>query len=182
MGTFKYADNMLKSFVTAVSLIIGCFGAFYFFDASLAPQFLWGVALVLLATYMYSTIPLSSLPLPQPIRRLLQQADTLTAISSAISSAISRVAEDRGSRNVVGESIDGESMAGEKKRLVSVESAVVAPASDVSDPSEILGDADEVNHEVDHEVDHEEEGKSDVEASRDVGREKQSLISPAVSR
>merc|ERR1712070_914260 len=139
--TFKYADNMLKTFVTAVSLIIGCFGAFYFFDASLAPQFLWGVALVLLATYMYSTTPLSSLPLPQPIRRLLQQADTLTAIS--------RVVEDRGSRNVVGESIDGESMAGEKKRLVSVESAVVAPASDVSDPSEILGDADEVNHEVD---------------------------------
>merc|ERR1712070_206595 len=158
MGTFKYADNMLKSFVTAVSLIIGCFGAFYFFDASLAPQFLWGVALVLLATYMYSTTPLSS----------------------AISSAISRVVEDRGSRNVVGESIDGESMAGEKKRLVSVESAEVAPASDVSDLSEILGD--EVNHEVDHEVDHEEEGKSDVEASRDVGREKQSLISPAVSR
>ena len=81
---------------------------------------------------------------------------------------------------MVGESIDGEGMAGEKKRLVSVESAVVAPASDVSDLSEILGD--EVNHEVDHEVDHEEEGKSDVEASRDVGREKQSLISPAVSR
>ncbi|KAI9268964.1 nucleotide-sugar transporter-domain-containing protein [Phascolomyces articulosus] len=50
----KYADVILKSFATSISLILSSAISFYFFDFKLSIQFVIGACTVILATYNYS--------------------------------------------------------------------------------------------------------------------------------
>jgi len=50
----KHADNILKNFATAFSLVLSCFFSFLLFDMRLSGLFMLGVALVLCATSLYS--------------------------------------------------------------------------------------------------------------------------------
>ncbi|KAI7853912.1 nucleotide-sugar transporter-domain-containing protein [Circinella umbellata] len=50
----KYADVILKSFATSISLILSSAISFYFFDFQLSMQFVVGACIVILATYNYS--------------------------------------------------------------------------------------------------------------------------------
>jgi len=50
----KHADNILKNFATAFSLVLSCLFSFLLFSMSLSGLFMLGVALVLFATSLYS--------------------------------------------------------------------------------------------------------------------------------
>ncbi|KAI9484385.1 nucleotide-sugar transporter-domain-containing protein [Zychaea mexicana] len=50
----KYADVILKSFATSISLILSSAISFYFFDFRLSLQFVVGACIVIFATYNYS--------------------------------------------------------------------------------------------------------------------------------
>lgn len=49
----KYADNILKGFAAAVSIVISCVLSVYLFSFKLSLPFVSGAALVMLATYLY---------------------------------------------------------------------------------------------------------------------------------
>lgn len=49
----KYADNILKGFAAAVSIVISCILSVYLFSFKLTMPFVSGAALVMLATYLY---------------------------------------------------------------------------------------------------------------------------------
>jgi len=51
----KYADNLLKAFAAAISIISSSLLAFVFFDFLITPTFVVGSSLVLFATYVYSS-------------------------------------------------------------------------------------------------------------------------------
>lgn len=50
----KYADNILKGFAAAVSIVLSCVVSVYLFHFRLSTQFLLGAGLVMVATYLYS--------------------------------------------------------------------------------------------------------------------------------
>ncbi|KAF9213467.1 hypothetical protein BGZ59_005311 [Podila verticillata] len=50
----KYADNILKGFATSISIIISVFISVYLFQSTIGSVSLVGIALVLVATYLYS--------------------------------------------------------------------------------------------------------------------------------
>lgn len=50
----KYADNLLKSFAAAISIVTSCLLASAFFDFAITVYFVVGATLVLLASYVYS--------------------------------------------------------------------------------------------------------------------------------
>jgi hypothetical protein len=52
--TLKHADNVLKTFATAVALIASCLGSYFLFASSLAPLFLCGIGLVVASTLLYT--------------------------------------------------------------------------------------------------------------------------------
>ena len=64
----KYADVILKSFATSISLILSSAISFYFFDFQLSMQFMVGACIVILATYNYSV----------PDKKILTPATTTT--------------------------------------------------------------------------------------------------------
>ncbi|PFX18667.1 UDP-galactose translocator-like [Stylophora pistillata] len=49
----KYADNILKGFAAAVSIVVSCIVSVYLFQFSLSLPFVSGAGLVMLATYLY---------------------------------------------------------------------------------------------------------------------------------
>ena len=49
----KYADNILKGFAAAVSIVLSCVASVYLFHFQLSMQFLLGAGLVMIATYVY---------------------------------------------------------------------------------------------------------------------------------
>lgn len=51
----NYADNIAKNFATSISIIISCVVSVYLFDFSITMNFLAGMALVLYATFLYSS-------------------------------------------------------------------------------------------------------------------------------
>lgn len=51
----KYADNILKGFATSASIIVSCLFVIFAFGVHLSAMFLFGAALVGLATFLYST-------------------------------------------------------------------------------------------------------------------------------
>jgi solute carrier family 35 (UDP-sugar transporter), member A1/2/3 len=54
----KYADNVLKGFATSVSIVISVlFSALYLQETELSMQFVGGTTLVMLAGYVYGTMP-----------------------------------------------------------------------------------------------------------------------------
>lgn len=48
-----YADNILKGFAAAVSIVVSCIVSVYLFQFSLSLPFVSGAGLVMLATYLY---------------------------------------------------------------------------------------------------------------------------------
>ncbi|KAF9317069.1 hypothetical protein BG003_001239 [Podila horticola] len=50
----KYADNILKGFATSISIIISDFVSVYLFHSTIGSVSMVGIALVLVATYLYS--------------------------------------------------------------------------------------------------------------------------------
>jgi len=53
----KYADNILKGFAAAVSIVISCVASVYLFGFKLSVPFVSGAGLVMLATYLYGMAP-----------------------------------------------------------------------------------------------------------------------------
>ncbi|KAH0565975.1 hypothetical protein GP486_000621 [Trichoglossum hirsutum] len=51
----NYADNIAKNFATSISIIISCLASVYFFDFKITFSFLIGGAMVMFATYLYSS-------------------------------------------------------------------------------------------------------------------------------
>ena len=49
----KYADNILKGFAAAVSIVMSCVVSVYLFSFKLTVPFVSGAGLVMLATYLY---------------------------------------------------------------------------------------------------------------------------------
>jgi len=49
----KYADNILKGFSAAMSIIVSCIASVYLFQFQLSAPFLAGAGLVMVATYLY---------------------------------------------------------------------------------------------------------------------------------
>eukprot|EP00316_Scyphosphaera_apsteinii_P002253 CAMPEP_0119320762 /NCGR_PEP_ID=MMETSP1333-20130426/53324_1 /TAXON_ID=418940 /ORGANISM="Scyphosphaera apsteinii, Strain RCC1455" /LENGTH=304 /DNA_ID=CAMNT_0007327547 /DNA_START=228 /DNA_END=1142 /DNA_ORIENTATION=+ len=52
--TFKVADNLIKTFATAIALVVSCQGSWLLFHTEPPPQFIFGVTMVLSATLLYS--------------------------------------------------------------------------------------------------------------------------------
>ncbi len=55
--TLKLADNVLKTFATAVSLILTCLVSALLFDRDLSPSFVIGVLVVIASTLLYAAAP-----------------------------------------------------------------------------------------------------------------------------
>ena len=56
-GTMKYADNILKSFATANSIVLSFVFSYYLLrdgDDNVTPTFLIGTFVIILATFLYS--------------------------------------------------------------------------------------------------------------------------------
>lgn len=51
----NYADNIAKNFATSISIIISFLASVFFFNFAIAPSYLLGTAVVLWATYLYSS-------------------------------------------------------------------------------------------------------------------------------
>ena len=49
----KYADNILKAFAAAVSIVVSSIASVYLFEFKLNVPFVSGASLVMLATYLY---------------------------------------------------------------------------------------------------------------------------------
>ena len=49
----KYADNILKGFAAAVSIVVSCIVSVYLFKFKLSVPFVSGASLVMFATYLY---------------------------------------------------------------------------------------------------------------------------------
>ena len=49
----KYADNILKGFAAAVSIVVSCVASVYLFQFKLTLPFVSGAGLVMVATYLY---------------------------------------------------------------------------------------------------------------------------------
>lgn len=49
----KYADNILKGFAAAVSIVVSCVASVYLFEFKLSVPFVSGAGLVMFATYLY---------------------------------------------------------------------------------------------------------------------------------
>ncbi|KAK4666319.1 UDP-galactose transporter Gms1 [Podospora pseudopauciseta] len=62
----QYADNIAKNFATSISIIISFLFSVLFFDLEITTSFLFGTALVLGATYLY-TLPEGKRARPPPI-------------------------------------------------------------------------------------------------------------------
>ncbi|KAL9960076.1 hypothetical protein ACROYT_G033480 [Oculina patagonica] len=58
----KYADNILKGFAAAVSIVVSCVASVYLFEFKLSVPFVSGAGLVMLATYLYG---MAQKPVPQ---------------------------------------------------------------------------------------------------------------------
>ncbi|KAK7495469.1 hypothetical protein BaRGS_00013167 [Batillaria attramentaria] len=58
-AVIKYADNILKGFSTAGSILLSCFASVYMFDFHMTKQFVLGTTLVILAVYLYSSFPVT---------------------------------------------------------------------------------------------------------------------------
>lgn len=58
-AVIKYADNILKGFSTAGSILLSCFASVYIFDFHMSKEFVMGTSLVILAVYMYSSFPVT---------------------------------------------------------------------------------------------------------------------------
>ncbi len=71
-GTMKYADNILKSFAAANSIVLSFVFSYYLLrdgDDNVTPTFLIGTIVIILATFLYSVQTVatsSSLPLLYP--------------------------------------------------------------------------------------------------------------------
>lgn len=50
----KYADNLLKAFAAAISVVLSCLIASMFFDFVITPFFVFGSTVVMFSTYVYS--------------------------------------------------------------------------------------------------------------------------------
>ena len=56
-GTMKYADNILKSFATANSIVLSFVFSYYLLrdgDDNVTPTFLIGTIVIIVATFLYS--------------------------------------------------------------------------------------------------------------------------------
>lgn len=54
-ATVKYADNILKTFATAISIIMSCILSYWVFgDLNLAPTFTLGTIIIIASTIIYS--------------------------------------------------------------------------------------------------------------------------------
>ena len=54
-ATIKYADNILKTFATAISIVLSCILSYCLLgDLNLAPTFTLGTTLIIAATILYS--------------------------------------------------------------------------------------------------------------------------------
>lgn len=80
--TRQYADNLLKGFVTSISIVLSCLVSLFLLDDfRLNPRFLLGTALVIGSTLTYSAHPgalslrrlLSYIPAGSPLRGVLQE-------------------------------------------------------------------------------------------------------------
>ncbi|KAI9751075.1 MAG: hypothetical protein M1815_001381 [Lichina confinis] len=60
----NYADNIAKNFATSISILISALASTWFFDFRITSNFLFGTALVIFATYLYSK---KEAPRPAPI-------------------------------------------------------------------------------------------------------------------
>ena len=49
----KYADNILKGFAAAVSIVVSCIASVYLFQFKFTLPFVTGAGLVMIATYLY---------------------------------------------------------------------------------------------------------------------------------
>ncbi|XP_076447447.1 UDP-N-acetylglucosamine transporter-like [Babylonia areolata] len=56
-AVIKYADNILKGFSTAGSILLSCLASVYIFDFQVTKEFVAGTTLVILAVYLYSSFP-----------------------------------------------------------------------------------------------------------------------------
>ncbi|XP_025108473.1 UDP-galactose translocator-like [Pomacea canaliculata] len=56
-AVIKYADNILKGFSTAGSILLSCVASVYFFNFEMTKEFMLGTGLVLVAVYLYSSFP-----------------------------------------------------------------------------------------------------------------------------
>jgi UDP-galactose transporter len=52
-AVMKFADNLLKGFAMAASLVSACFFSVYFFHFVLTANFIFGALMVVLATFLY---------------------------------------------------------------------------------------------------------------------------------
>merc|ERR1712217_469241 len=52
--TMKYADNILKTFAVSMSLVVNCLMSRLFMSVTLTPQTITGVALVIIASWLYN--------------------------------------------------------------------------------------------------------------------------------
>lgn len=53
----KYADNILKCFALAISIVINSILSVYIFNFNITPFFAFGASFVVIAVYVYSTKP-----------------------------------------------------------------------------------------------------------------------------
>lgn len=72
----KYADNVLKGFATSVSIVISVlFSAVYLRETELSTQFMAGTMMVMMAAYVYGTMPATT-PHAQPGSKILSAASS----------------------------------------------------------------------------------------------------------
>ena len=91
-GTMKYADNILKSFATANSIVLSFVFSYYLLrdgDGNVTPTFLIGTIVIILATFLYSVQTVatsssiagpSSLPLLYPSSDVLEECHPVKII------------------------------------------------------------------------------------------------------
>lgn len=54
-ATMKFADNILKTFATSISIVLSCFLSFLLLgDLKLTSSFILGTAIIMAATFFYS--------------------------------------------------------------------------------------------------------------------------------
>lgn len=68
-GTMKYADNILKTFATSISIVMSCIFSYYLLgDDNLTATFIVGTAAILFATYLYSVATVQTAKPAEPIK------------------------------------------------------------------------------------------------------------------
>lgn len=81
-AVIKYADNILKGFATSVSIILSCLCSYVVFgDLEITPQFVFGTATVIGATFLYGIQPAAKVDTKTSANdRFITQRASLSAV------------------------------------------------------------------------------------------------------